>query len=203
MHMKYPEQLPELNSRGKHLGLWVILITILLSFWVRHADAAVTFSPAGPESSAYLNSNTVEVTVTQDGWISLQPPSPAGECKVGESTPGYNFGTGLIGTIGASGSLYTYLDGSGAHSTDCSPNGITDYTPDGDWTFRVYSDETFTTVLEDGVFCQGSGCPAPPTPTSTPATSTPISAPYVPFLGAMLFFFAFWTTLFLMLWKRN
>jgi len=50
----------------------------------------------------------------------------------------------------------------------------------------------------------------PPTPSwlttgsSTPTgTSSAIHAPYIPFLGAIIFFFAFWSTLFLVLWKRN
>lgn len=41
------------------------------------------------------------------------------------------------------------------------------------------------------------------TPTSTPTSTDQISAPYIPSLTALLFFCSFWTTLFIMLWKRN
>jgi len=145
---------------------------IALLFVIPGIASAMSFSPASPGTSAFMNSNTVDVTTSADGWLGLTPPGGT-ECRIGEGTPGYNWGIGSVGTIGASGSLYTYFDGSGAHSTDCSPYGITDYSTDGEWYMRVYSDETFSTVLEEGCFYQGygSGCSTPPTPGPTATTT--------------------------------
>jgi len=142
----------------KHVRWFAIgfAATVIAFFFVDHAFA-LTLTPPGDEPSGFLGSNTISLLTTTDGWLSVESPLE-GECYVGYGNPGFNWGIGSIGTIGASGSLATYLDGTGAHGTDCTPGstGITDWFADGIWVVRIYSDDTFTTVNESVSFLQGS-----------------------------------------------
>jgi len=137
----------------------------------RLAHADVTFTPTSPQSPGFMTGASVSITTSQDGWLSIETPSNGGECYVGFGNGGYNWGIGTIGSVGSGGTLNTYVDGSGAHGTNCSPYGITDWTVDGNYIVRIYSDATFTTVLEEGTFFQGNAPPPPPVPLGG-ATST-------------------------------
>jgi len=139
----------------------MIKFLIAILFFIPQAVFAFTLVPAGPEASAYLDSNPVAVTPTYDGYLEVS--SSLETCQVHAGDPGWNWGTSYIGDLGNGQSLATYL-------TACT-QPITDWTVDGDWYIRTYSDETFVTMLDETIFCQGSGCSSP-TPTSTTATST-------------------------------
>jgi len=131
----------------------LIMRSIILAMLLLPSFAfAMTLSPAGPEASAYLNTNPVGVTPDIDGYLEVASPSET--CQVHAGDPGWNWGTSYIGDLGNGQSLATYL-------TACS-QPITDWTIDGDWYVRTYSDETFTTMLDEEIFCQGSGCGSPP-----------------------------------------
>jgi len=131
---------------------------LAILFFIPSMAFGMTLNPTGPESSAYLDSNPVEVTTTEDGW--LEVASPLETCRVHEGEAGWNWGIAYIGDIGAGQSLATYL-------TACT-EPITDWTVDGNWYVRTYEDEDFTTMLSEAVFCQGVSCgEPPPTPTGT------------------------------------
>jgi len=183
--MKYPDQLPQLNSRGKHLGLWVLLITILLSVWIRHADASWTQTGDTFTEDKYIGVTSVTEMECNSGTYSL-PFDCASNPDVS------NTRCSILGYMNAS--------GLGPAFQNNPPVNI-------DTVLFLWGDQyldfacTGTTLTQFDVYDPAT----PPwgTGSSSTGTTSPIQAPYLPVLSAFLFFCAFWTTIFLMLWKRN
>jgi len=197
--MKFEEEEKEQTQLLKYVG-WVVLIIFgVFLFFAERADAAITVTPTYDVTSGYLTGATASVEFDGTGYIQII--NPDGEyCSMDQ--PGWNgFGTQDVG-------VGTALDTSyfpGAFST-CVPAFATPdfWTPDGEYIFNLYTDPYDVGLYDTGIFCQGAGCTPPPTPTptSTPTSTAPM-APYIPFLGGILFFFSFWTMLGLMLWTRK
>lgn len=121
---------------------------------------AMTLSPSGDQVSGYLTTGNISVTPGVDGWISVESPTQ-GECYVGYGNGGYNWGVSADAfTFGHTGAQNGYIDDTGAHGTTCNPgsaagHGVTDWSADGTWKVRIYTDSSFTTIAEEVDFCQG------------------------------------------------
>jgi len=196
------KKIQSVSCSGKKLMLRKVTIGIV-GFLSMPFFATADFVPTYDTTSGYLNSATTEVFTNVDGYLEFETPT-GNTCRIGEGVPGYTWGVGDAGSLGASGSFATYIDGSGAHSTICSP-GITDYSSaeDGTWILRTYDDDAFSNVLDTFTFCQGASCSAPPPPSPSTSTTTAVY-PDLPFQGTVIFFLTFWTILFIIgAWKSS
>jgi len=135
----------------------VVFGTLLFGLFPMIAFGAITFDPAGPEASAYLNSNSIEIVDHLGDYLKLVDPNSL-TCEVET-----DFDPTDALFWGSTGNLDFYINFWGCTAFD--------YTVDGDWQVSTYSDSGFTTLVDGPItFCQGSGCTPPPpgpTPTST------------------------------------
>jgi len=141
-------------------------LILILFFIPSFTFGAITWDISSPQSSGYLNSNTITPTGWGTGYLRFIN-ADGSVCdqtnRAYDDTEGY--------TTYQTGTSFDYWFNGGGET--CSPS-FPDLTTDGDYTVEAYTDDTFTTLLDTGTFCQGSGCSIPPspTPTSTSPTTT-------------------------------
>jgi len=133
----------------------IFFVVVVLALSVRLAFA-LSITPAGPESSGFLDTNGATITSTTDGWWEIVDPNGV-YCDVFHGNPGGDFGPLTNVYLFGPDDFATYFDGF-SHGNDCSPGAaITDWTIDGTWTFRVYNSSAMTSVAEETTFVQGGG----------------------------------------------
>jgi hypothetical protein len=179
--------------------------SILSLAYVAFADSVVPTTG----STGYLVSNYTSWIITSGtggggNWIALLSPD-GNECQAynvlhGGVTNGdipagsYDMGQTInISRTFGSGNEYCTLG-------DLYGGDVPTYwDQDGEWHFRVYSDNTFTTLVSDTCFAQGSGCGGGGggggDASTTIATSTPPNVQETSFMfGTVVFFLAvaFW-----------
>jgi len=146
----------------------VVFGTLLFGLFPMIAFGAIISTPAGPESTEYLDTNTVSVAWDNTSYIEVEDPN-GNRCYIND--PGYNgFNTASVGQ-GSTVSGYIPL-----HATcDITFDDATYWETDGTWTWNMWDDDIRTTLVDTGEFCQGTGCTSP-APTSTVATTTELQA---------------------------
>jgi len=147
------------------VGWGIIALSI---FWANIAFGAINVTPAYDTTSAYLTGATASVDFDGTGYIEVVNPD-GDTCSMDQ--PGWNgFGTQNVGVGTALDTTYF----PGAFST-CVPAFSTPgfWTPDGTYTFNLYTDPYNVGLYDSGTFCQGATCSPPtPTPTTTPTSTT-------------------------------